>query len=180
MQINSERLTLRPLTPADLPHLVEYHGSEERVRYIPWTVRTADDIATWFDRARNYTSIRNEDGHLLLGVESREHNRVIGQLNASLLPGENNTASLGYIFSPSVAGQGFATEAVRALVDYLFAAESVHRIVLDIDVRNTQSIKLAQRLGFRLEATHIENDFLKGEWCSMHVFALLSREWQSN
>ncbi len=180
MQISTERLILRPLSHADLPHLFEYHGNADSVRYIPWTVRTPEDIAIWFDRAKNYSSIRNEDGHLLLGVESIEHNRVIGQLNASLLPGENNTASLGYIFSPTIEGQGFATEAVSALVGYLFTQELLHRIVLDIDVRNTSSVKLAQRLGFRLEATHIENDFLKGEWCSMHVFALLSREWQSN
>lgn len=180
MRVDTERLVLRPLTQADLPDLHEYHGNPERVRYIPWPVRTPEDISTWFERAENYTSIRNEDGHLLLGIESLELGRVIGQVNASLLPDGNNTASLGYIISPNAEGKGFASEAVAALVDHLFTQESIHRIVLDIDVRNTPSIKLANRLGFRLEGTHLENDFLKGEWCSMHVFALLSREWQSN
>lgn len=180
MRFSTKRLLIRPIVAADLPDLLDYHADAQSVRYIPWQVRTAEEVSSWFERAKNYSSIRNDDGHLLLGVESVELGRVIGQVNAHLLPDGNNTASVGYIFSPKVLGNGYGTEAVRALVDYLFAQESIHRIVLDIDVRNTPSIRLAERLGFRLEATHLENDFLKDEWCSMHVFALLSREWQSN
>lgn len=180
MLISTQRLNLRLLTPADLPDLIDFHGDSESVRYIPWQVRSQEDVKSWFERAKNYTSLRNEDGHLLLAIESAELGRVIGQVNASLLPDGNNTASVGYILAPQARGKGYATEAVRALVDFLFRDEAIHRVVLDIDVRNLRSTKLAERLGFRLEATHIENDFLKGEWCSMHVFALLSREWQSN
>ncbi len=180
MLIRSERLKLRLLTAADLPDLIDFHGDSESVRYIPWPVRSQRDIQIWFEKAKNYTGIRYDDGHLLLAVESVESGCVIGQVNASLLRDGNNTASVGYIISPKSEGKGYATEAVRALLDYLFLEEALHRVVLDIDVRNVRSIKLAERLGFRLEATHLENDYLKGEWCSMHVFALLSREWQSN
>jgi RimJ/RimL family protein N-acetyltransferase len=71
-------------------------------------------------------------------------------------------------------------EAMIAVLDRLFHAEKVHRVVADIDVRNDESVRVVERLGFRREATHIENDFLKGEWCSMYLYALLSREWPAN
>jgi RimJ/RimL family protein N-acetyltransferase len=105
--------------------------------------------------------------------------KVIGQLNSSMTDRPNQTADIGYISNPDFRGKGYVNEALKALVDHLFTVEKVHRVVADIDIRNSDSIRVVERLGFRREATFIENDFLKGEWCSMHLYALLSREWCS-
>jgi RimJ/RimL family protein N-acetyltransferase len=106
--------------------------------------------------------------------------KVIGQLNSAMVDAPNQTADVGYITNPDYRGQGFVNEALEALIEFLFTQEKVHRIIADIDIRNVDSIRVVERLGFRREATFVENDYLKGEWCSMHLYALLSREWRSN
>jgi [ribosomal protein S5]-alanine N-acetyltransferase len=51
------------------------------------------------------------------------------------------------------AGQGYTTEAVRLLVDYLFGAKKVNRISLVIVPENVPSRRIAERCGFQLEGT---------------------------
>lgn len=180
MLLETERLLLRPLESGDVDDILPYHSDPDSVRYIPWDVRDREFVISWLERAEKYRSFRPAEPGLLLAMVEKASGRVIGQLNAKLVDEGNNTADVGYISHPKFRGQGFVHEALKALIHYLFSVENVHRVIADIDVRNEKSVRVVERLGFRREATYIENDYLKGEWCSMHLYALLSREWRSN
>jgi aminoglycoside 6'-N-acetyltransferase len=88
-------------------------------------------------------------------------------------------AYLGYTLARSAWGQGYANEAVRKLLDYLFGVLDLHRVVADCDVDNAASIRLLERLGFRREAHHIESYWLEdtSTWGSEYLYAILQREW---
>ena len=116
----------------------------------------------------------------MLAVVLKETGQVIGQLNSKIVDEANNTADVGYVINQNYRGQGYCAEAVSRLLDDIFNEQNVRRVIADIDIRNEASVRLIERLGFRREATFIENDYLKGEWCSMHLYALLSHEWRSN
>jgi RimJ/RimL family protein N-acetyltransferase len=180
MHIETERLVLRPLTAADVDDILPYHSDPESIRYIPWEKRDREFVVDWLTRAVTYLGIQEGQPGLLLAMEEKTSGKVIGQLNSTMIDAPNRTADIGYISNPTHRGQGFVNEALRALVSHLFSEEDVHRIVADIDIRNLDSIKVIEKLGFRREATFIENDLCKGEWCSMHLYALLKREWRSN
>jgi RimJ/RimL family protein N-acetyltransferase len=47
-----------------------------------------------------------------------------------------------------------------------------------LEARNGASARVLQRLGMRKEAELIENEYVKGEWQSEIVYALLDREWR--
>ncbi|MEO0313256.1 MAG: hypothetical protein RL140_486 [Actinomycetota bacterium] len=180
MLLETKRLILRPLEHGDVDDILPYHSDPESVRYIPWNVRDRAFVIDWLTRAVNYSSFKPAEPGLLLALVEKASGRVIGQLNSKWIDEPNNTADIGYISHPDYRGQGFVNEALAALISHLFEVEKVHRIVADIDVRNADSVRVVERLGFRREATFVENDYLKGEWCSMHLYALLSREWRSN
>jgi RimJ/RimL family protein N-acetyltransferase len=55
----------------------------------------------------------------------------------------------------------------------------LYRVVGRCDARNTASGSLLGRLGMRHEATFVENEFVKGEWCDEAVFAMLRSEWMA-
>jgi RimJ/RimL family protein N-acetyltransferase len=55
----------------------------------------------------------------------------------------------------------------------------VHRVVGRVEARNAASARVLERLGMRQEAYMIENEYLKGEWQSEIVYALLDREWRA-
>jgi RimJ/RimL family protein N-acetyltransferase len=50
-------------------------------------------------------------------------------------------------------------------------------VIARVDDRNLASTRLAQRLGMRLEAHLVQNEWFKGEWSDELDFALLKTEW---
>jgi len=79
--------------------------------------------------------------------------------------------------TPKYAGQGYATEAVGALIDLGFRQFEFHRIFARLDVENTASVKVMERLKLRREAHLIENDRFNGVWGSEYIYAVLAQEW---
>ncbi|TFD78230.1 GNAT family N-acetyltransferase [Cryobacterium fucosi] len=54
-----------------------------------------------------------------------------------------------------------------------------HRVVAELDPRNTASAALCRRLGMRLKAHFVENEFFTGEWSDLRVFAIVGRDWMA-
>ena len=88
------------------------------------------------------------------------------------------TAEVGFVFDPRHQGKGFATEAARALVEWAFGFGGFHRVIGRTEARNVASARVLEKLGMRLEAHFVENEWVKGEWQSELVYAILDREWR--
>lgn len=73
-------------------------------------------------------------------------------------------------------GQGFASEAVQALLTLGFRHYRSHRITAQMDARNNASAALANRVGMRLEAHHLQDWFSKDVWTDTLVYARLSTD----
>ena len=85
--------------------------------------------------------------------------RVIGKAGCWRLP------EIGFIFHPSCWGQGFAYEALTAVIARLFASHPIPAIRADVDPRNAASLKLLGRLGF-CETSRASRTWKIGdEWC---------------
>jgi RimJ/RimL family protein N-acetyltransferase len=85
-------------------------------------------------------------GHGVWTVEPKAGGEVLGFVLIGFEPGDQEP-ELGYLFRPSAAGQGFATEAARALRDHAFGPMGMDRLVSYIDPENPASIRVAERLG---------------------------------
>jgi len=85
--------------------------------------------------------------------------QFIGKVGAGLLP------HFGFIIDPAHWGQGYATEASQAYIAHVFSVTEAHKLVADVDPRNTASLRVLNRLGFT-ETGRAERTFLLGdEWC---------------
>lgn len=88
---------------------------------------------------------------------------------------------VGYILHRRYQGQGYAAEALSAVVRSAFC-EGVHRVYAECDPRNTTSWKLLERVGFRREAHFRQNIFFhrdaRGDpiWKDTFVYAMLDGE----
>jgi RimJ/RimL family protein N-acetyltransferase len=74
--------------------------------------------------------------------------------------------------------QGYATEALTRVIDYVFNDLKKHRIMASVDPDNTNSIQLVERIGFRKEAHFVESLYIKGRWADDLIYALLYRDWE--
>ena len=180
--ITTERLLLRPLTMGDVDDLFEYQSDAHTVRYVPWPARTREQVIEALSKhTPNAVDVPSADGEFaLLGWQLRSTGQVIGQGDLVIESAANRQASIGWVTHPQFTRQGLAREATAALIDWAFGSLALHRVTATIDTRNAASIGLAERLGMRREAEHLEDDWLKDEWTSTLVYALLEREWSTN
>ena len=174
----TERLVLRAFRAEDLEPLLAFHADPEAVRYVPFPPRDRASMACVLERKRGSTALRAEGDLLELAAVLPAEDTVIGDLLLGLRSVEHETLEVGYIFSPAHAGRGYATEAVRALLDLAFGTLGARRVVARVDARNTASKALLARLGVRHEAHLVENEVFKGELSDEDDYAVLSREWR--
>lgn len=173
--IPTKRLIIRRLQDDDLDVLVAYRSLPEVAWMQLWDSYDHQQGRKLIEACKAIEPFTPGDS-FQFGVEHRESGTLIGDLYFKL----NQTgqeAEIGYTFDPRFQGQGLATEAVRALVDYAFTKKGLHRIFGISDPRNTPSIRLMERLGMRQEAHFRKNLWFKGEWADDVVFAVLDEEW---
>jgi len=177
--LETERLVLRPIVETDLEAMAAYRGDPEVCRYLPFPPQTADDIRQRSGHLFGSTSLEGEHGGVNVGIVRRDDGAFLGDLVLFHLDAVHGTVEIGWVIRPDAAGNGYATEACRALVDAAFRIYGVRRIVARIAAENTASARLAERLGMRLESRLIENEWFKGRWGDELDYAILAREWPS-
>ena len=170
----TERLRLRPHNADDAEWLHELYSQPDVARYLldePWTAEVTHDKLT--ERLAK-TDIDGETGALALVIE---HDGVpIGDVALWLTDHEHRQGEIGWVLNPAHGCQGFASEAVRAVLALGFDHYKLHRVTAQMDARNSASAALARRVGLRLEAHHVQDWFSKGEWTDTLIFARLASE----
>ena len=176
--VGTERLLLRPFTPADFRALYAYQSRADVAQYLLWDARTEDQVRAALEKKIAATAIVSEGDFLALAVELKETGAVIGDFTLELFSREQACGELGYIIHPDHQGRGYATEGGRAMLSIAFDELGLHRVIGRLEPRNAASARVLEKLGMRREAHFVENEYLKGEWQSEAVYAILDHEWR--
>lgn len=177
--IETERLLLRPYTPADFDGLLAIESRADVNRYLYSEARGPAEVRDVLERKLAETSLRDDGDTLAVAAELRATGAMIGGCILHWTSREHRVGEIGFIFHPDHHGRGYATEAARPLLEFGFATVGLHRIVGRLDARNLASARVLEKLGMRREALLIENEFIKGEWQSELDYAILAREWRT-
>jgi RimJ/RimL family protein N-acetyltransferase len=173
--LTSQRLVLRRFRLADAEVLAAYRSDPRVARYQSWSapVSLAEARETVDESAEGDPEA---PGWFQYAVELMSRRVLIGDVGVNLH--ENlMQAEIGFSFAPEFQGQGYATEAVRCVVEYLFAQRGLHRVSAECDARNTNSARLLERVGFRREGDRPANTWIKGEWTDDLLYGLLAENW---
>ena len=176
LPIETSRLRLRAPEPEDLAPLHAIMSDAGVARWLYWEPRSVAEVSRALDRQINQDRSRE----LALVAEIRETGELAGHLTLSLGPPEHRQAEIGFMFHPGHQGRGYATEASRAVVRLAFETYGLHRVYGRLEARNTASARVLEKVGMRREAHLIENEWVKGEWQSEAIYALLAREWREH
>jgi [ribosomal protein S5]-alanine N-acetyltransferase len=174
----TERLLLRDFRPEDEPAIYEYASDPEVSRFADWG---PSDLSI----VRGNLQRRLEDQHrwprdsIEVAVELRRESRLIGTMRITEVDYLNRTADFGYVFNRRYWGNGYATEATRALLDLAFSNLHLHRVWATCDVRNIASFRVLEKLGMRREGFFKKDILQKGEWRDSYLYAVLADEWDS-
>jgi RimJ/RimL family protein N-acetyltransferase len=102
---------------------------------------------------------------------------LVADVSLWLVSEAHHQAEVGFVVHPAHQRKGYATEAARAMIDFAFSTVGVHRVIGRTEARNAASARVFEKLGMRYEAHFIENEWVKGEWQSELVYAVLAEEW---
>ena len=139
----------------------------------PQTRSLADTLA--LIAAMDRRAAPDAAGWQQFAVLARDDGRFLGDIGVNFDTPRNEQAEIGFAFAAPARGQGFATEAVGAMVDRLFASGR-HRLIAQTDGRNTAAQRLLQALHFRREAVHLASWKEAGQWFDEFAYARLSHE----
>ncbi len=178
ISLTTRRLCVRRFRESDGAALHAYLSLPETYRYEPGGPVTLDEACA-LARERS-------QGEAFLAVALLPGDGLIGHvyLGPTEAP-EFATHEVGYIFHPAYQGQGYATEAVAAVVDYAFREMRAHRVVGNCNPENAASWRVLEKCGMTREATFRQNVFFRrdpaGEplWTDTYVYAILRRDWET-
>ncbi len=172
MEIQTERLIVRPFRPDDWRDLLEYLSLPETYAFEPGEPIDAET-------ARAMADARSR-GVAFFAVELRAEGRMVGHLYFQPTePAELRTYELGYIFNPRDRQRGYATEAARALVEHAFREMGAHRVVASCNPANIASWRVLEKIGFVREGHLRRNIFFRSDeegrpvWQDTYEYGLL-------
>ena len=174
--LHTVRLRLRPFDELDADDLFAMHSSANVMRYWDAPLWTERDRAERFIAACRQMS--EEGSGVRLAVERDCDGALIGWCSVSRWNPACRSASLGYCFDDAVWGQGYATEAARAVLRWAFDALDLNRVQAETDTRNLASARVLEKLGFVREGTLREDCIVNGEVSDTWVYGLIKKEWR--
>lgn len=174
--IETNRMVLRPIAIEDCETVFNYRSDKETNLYQSWIPNSIDEVKSFISKNPNQINIR--DTWFQLVIIQKQDNQVIGDIGLHFLE-DNHQAEIGITLSKQSQNQGYAIEALGTVVSYLFTDLKKHRIIASIDPKNTASMRLMHRLGFRKEAHFRESFFHNGKWADDVIFAMLRSEYET-
>lgn len=145
--LDTPRLRLRPFTPADLDDLHRLDSDPVVMRYVipprtyAETVEYLNKILRQYDEAH---------GPVRWNVEERGTGEFVGVIGLFRLEDDTDW-EIGYRFFEKFWGKGYATEALRAVIDYGLHARKLPRLVAVANPENRASYRVMEKVGMRFE-----------------------------
>ena len=174
--INTDRLLIRLLEMQDMDDFFAYRSMPEVYQYQGWkpTVNAqAEDFII-----KNVSICLNTPNTWLQLAICLKDGTLIGDIGIHFME-DDFQAEIGYTLSLAYQGNGYAFEAVKAVLDYLFTSLLKHRVTASVDPENMKSIMLLERIGFRKEAHFRKSYHTEDKWLDDCIYAMLKEEWIS-
>ncbi|MEW2086228.1 MULTISPECIES: GNAT family N-acetyltransferase [unclassified Streptomyces] len=146
VSISTERLVLRPFEEADIPAHTEMMNDELVTAWTsvpqPYTAAHAEE---WVCRIA--PAERTEGRGIVLAVTEFLTQRLVGTVHLQNTNWRTLATEVAYVTAPWARGEGYATESVLAVAQWLFKIQKFERIELRTAADNTASQQVAQKIG---------------------------------
>ena len=176
MNISTDHLTIRALKIQDLAYFHEYRSNPDVTKYQGFDVMNMKEADKFI--LQNSKKTYGKAGEWVqYAIALKDTDQLIGDCAIQLKLDDPRIAEIGITISHLHQKKGYAKEAVRGILAFLFEEKGLHRIIARFGEANIGSMKVLESLKFRREGYFIENVFFKGAWDSEYQYAMLRKEW---
>lgn len=165
----TERLIIRAPSFLDVNDVFEFCSDPVSCKYADWYPHNSKsetrDFLAWIKRKseyKNYTWV----------IEHRQDKKVIGTISIVDADYSGKIFTVGYTLSKIYQHQGYATESLKALIDYLLGELFAERIQAKVMPENSASCRLLERVGFKNEGLLKKGAFRRNECVDVFIYAM--------
>lgn len=168
--LDTERLVLRALRSDDLYDLYAYASDPQIDRFTPWThYQSLEEAHADLDE---FLAEYEREGLGAWGIEQRADRRLIGIASFSPPHRHHRRAELGYTIARAYWGQGYATEAVRALIQFGLERMDLVRIEAVVLPDHAASARVLEKAGMTFEGLLHSYQIWRGRPCDLRMYAV--------
>ena len=176
LPITTPRLVLRRLAPADWKDLLDFLSDEELFQYVDNYPIGEKEVLDLLD-ADQHVKLTTPNSTFCLAIELQPERTVMGIVYLRFTDDVRLQMDVRIYVSRKCQRQGFATEALNAILSFCFAGIGLHRVSAGCDSRNIAACRLTEKAGMRREGELIKDRYLNGEWINSVLYALLNEEY---
>ncbi|KFZ38038.1 hypothetical protein HR45_05880 [Shewanella mangrovi] len=167
--ISSPRLILRTMCEADWPLFLRLNSDKHINRYI------RDVEPEPMLREKFQARCAGEDFYVddWLSFTLELNGEPIGLMGLSCVDEELQQAEVGYLLAPEYHGHGYASEALKTLVNWAKVYFELHKVIGRCVAGNQASASVLEKCGFQLEGRLRHNHRIAGQWCDDLYYGLL-------
>ncbi len=176
--LETKRLRLRRFHQSDADAIYNLQSNERVMRYWnapPWTERGRADA--FIEDCRKMEA---DGSGIRFAVETLDRCSFLGSCAMFNWNPVYKSLGIGYCLNEAAWGKGYATEAVRALLQWAYTTLDLNRVEAELDTRNAASAKVLEKLGFMREGMRREDCIVSGEVSDSWIYGLLRKEWRSD
>ena len=174
--IETSRLILRRAVHEDAEPMFRNWASDPEVtKFLTW--QPHQNIEVTQKVLAGWLAEYEQDDYYHWMIVIKETGEPIGSLLASTV-GRAQSAHIGYCIGKTWWHQGIMSEALRAVIDYLFGDVGYHRIEAMHDPNNPNSGRVMRKCGMRYEGTTHASDRNNQGICDADHYAILRSDWR--
>lgn len=174
--LDSPRLTLRQLTMDDDEFYLRNFSDPTTIELT--TFEAPKDIEAARAELREYCiDIFTSNTGIRWGIVLKNEHLLVGTCGFYKWVKQHHRAEIGYDLLPEYRRRGIMTEALTAMINYLFGTLGLNRLEALVDPRNMASIRLIEGLGFVTEGILRENTYFRNRYLDDMLFSLLAKDW---
>lgn len=173
--LETERLILRPFCLEDAEAMFGNWASDPEVtRFLTWPTHDSVDVSRWV--LGQWCPQYQKPDYYHWAIVLKETNQPIGSIAVVEQDERIAMAHVGYALGRQWWRRGITTQAMRAVMDFLFDEVGVQRIEARHDPRNPHSGGVMIKCGMKYEGTHRQADWNNQGVCDACIYALLAGE----
>jgi len=174
------RLIVQPLEREHIPHIIAYY-LENKDYLSTFEPLRAENFYTaeYWNQIMDTISIGGNHSLRFLIFHRDNLEKIIGVINVTnITRGAFHACNIGYNLASTQTGNGYMTEALKVVIDYLFQKLNIHRIQANYLPHNQKSAKLLKSLGFRIEGYAYDYLMINGKWEDHILSSLVNNGWK--
>ena len=174
--MKTNRLILREFNKEDYNAIHTYASDPEVSRYEVWGPNTEVDTENYLESILSYQG-NNPRKDYEIAVELKDPNMLIGACSIHISDSKVREGYIGYCYNKQYWGNGYATEAAKAIISFGFENLNLHRIYATCDPNNIGSSKVLEKVGMKREGHLREHKLQRGKWRDSFLYSILEQEF---